>query len=179
MKKTIQSILAVFVLLLPMQAIANDIKPYVAAGLGAYAVGPGNGHDTNFGGYGLIGVDVTPNLGLEVRVGKSAEGANLSGKFGTDYFVSYMARPQVQFEEVNLYGLVGASTINSWYTPTAGIKTNKVKTSFSIGAGIEYMFAKDYLIGIEAVAMDFKDRAGITPFDGSFVGAVNVTFRVY
>ena len=179
MKKAIQSIAAVFLLLLPMQAAADDIDLYVAAGLGAYAVGPGNGVDTNFGGYGLIGVDVMPNLGLEVRVGKSAEGSNLSGKFGTDYFVSYMARPHVHFGEVNLYGLVGASTINAWYTPTAGTKTNKVKTSFSIGAGIEYMFAKDYLIGIEAVAMDFKNRAGVTPYDGSFVGAVNVTLRVY
>lgn len=168
-------------LLLPAQAAANDldIRPYVSGGLGAYTLGPGTGDDTVFGGYGAVGAEVMPNLALEVRIGATANGSNAINTFGTDWFVSYLAKPQIQvMPEINLYGLIGASTIRSWRTPTGGTKVSSTKTSFSFGGGIEYMLNDDFSIGIEAMALDIQDKTGRTPYDGNYIAAGSGTVRI-
>lgn len=167
--------------LLPVQTLANDldIRPYVSGGLGAYVLGPGSGSDTVFGGYGAVGADVMPNLALEIRMGATANGSNAGSTFGTDWFVSYLAKPQLQIaHEVNIYGLIGASTIRSWRTPTGGTKLSATKTSFSFGGGIEYMLNDDFSIGIEGMVLDSQDKSNRTPYDGNYIAAGVGTIRI-
>ena len=182
MKHVCRSVFVFFaLLLLPMQAAANelDIRPYVSGGLGAYVLGPGNGEDTVFGGYGAIGAELMSNLALEVRVGATANGSNAAGTFGTDWFISYLVKPQLAFTpEINLYALIGASTIKSWRTPTGGAKVSATKTSFSFGGGIEYILQDDFSIGVEGLVLDSQDKTNRNPYDGNYIAAGVVTMRV-
>ena len=181
MKYMIRTIPVFLTLLLSGQVMANDldIRPYVSGGLGAYVLAPGSGDDTVFGGYGAVGADVMPNLALEIRIGATANGKNASSTFGTDWFVSYLAKPQIEvMPDVNVYGLIGASTIRSWRTPTGGTKVSATKTSFSFGGGLEYMLNDDFSIGIEAIALDVQDKSGRTPYDGNYIAAGSGTIRI-
>lgn len=168
-------------LLWPAQAAATDldIRPYVSGGLGGYVLGPGSGDDTVFGGYGALGAELMPYLALEIRLGTTQNGNSAGSSFGTDWFVSYLARPQVKVSrEINIYGLLGASTIKSWRTPTGGVKATKTRTSFSFGGGLEYLFNNDLSIGIEAMALDSQDKSNRVPYDGNYMAAGSGTIRL-
>jgi opacity protein-like surface antigen len=185
MKKSIKFTFALLAfLLLPMQATAEgipelNIKPYVGGGAGAYLIGNGTGEDWVFGGYGLVGAELIEYLALEVRFGSTAEGENPNSKFGTDYFISYLAKPQLRMHrDVYLYGLVGASTIKSWSTPTGGTKVTKTNTSFSIGGGIEYLINDNISIGAEGLFMETEDKTGKAVYEGNYMGSATATVQI-
>jgi opacity protein-like surface antigen len=185
MKRNIKSIIILLAfLLLPMQATAYDIpelniKPYVGGGAGAYVIANGGGEDWVFGGYGLVGAELIEYLALEARFGSTTDGENPGSKFGTDFFISYLAKPQLRMRrDVYLYGLVGASTIKSWSTPSGGTKVTKTNTSFTIGGGIEYLIIDNISIGAEGLFMEIEDKTGKTVYDGNYMGSVSATVRV-
>jgi len=182
MNKIIKSTLASLVLLLPSMAIADEITPYVGAGIGSYVIANGGGEDWVFGGYGSIGAEVLPNLALEFRVGSTTNGTNVNSTFGTDWFVSYLAKPQVKLNDMqlNLYGLIGASTIKSFTQAKVGpvVKLSSTTTAFSFGGGLEGYMDKNTTISLEGTILDLRKDRGKTPYKGNFVGSVTGSVRI-
>lgn len=184
MKKIVARLaLVAFAFLIPATASANDmnIKPYVGGGIGTYILGPGTGEDWVFGGYASIGAEVMPNLAFEVRGGTTSNGKKGVRTFGTDYFFSYLAKPQFMLEGtgINVYGLLGASTIKSWYkTTAAAAKVTKTVTSFSFGGGVEYSVSDTVRLGVEGLIMDSQDKSNRVPYNGNYVGSGVATVRL-
>lgn len=186
MNKFLKSILVfISLLLLPSISAAQDpyFKPYVGGGLGGFVISNGLGENWVFGGYASMGAEVLPFLALEGRVGGAADASNVSSTFGIDYFVAGYAKPQFKIEEakINIYGLLGLSSVKSWSQLTGATKLSKSIRSFSYGGGIEYVATDNLMLGVEGVILDGEDRSGTTAtwngnYAGSVVGTVRMTF---
>lgn len=166
-------------------------EPYLGAGLGGFALNDGNGTNFVFGGYGALGAKVADYLGFEVRVGSAGGKTKLDSTLGTTvnnqvgWFVSYLARPQVVLAQgLRMYGLLGATTLNSSITATGSAKVSKTNTDFSYGAGLEYSPNDNNLyIGVEwAKYASSKDHASLstTTYSGmdmqGYIATLNYTF---
>lgn len=177
----------------PHLATAQEFmfEPYVGGGVGGFALNDGNGTNFVFGGYGTIGAKVADYLGIEVRVGSAGSKSKLDSTLGTTvnnqvgWFVSYFARPQVVLAEgLRMYGLLGATTLNSSITATGSAKVSKTNTDFSYGVGLEYSpNDNDLYIGVEwAKYASSRDHASLstTTYSGmdmqGYVATLNYTF---
>lgn len=178
MNKMVKSVfIALAMLVLSASATAQDFRPYVGSGLGGFIISNGSGPSWVLGGYGSIGIDINDYIAAEFRGGKTATGSNNSGKFGIDWFFSYLLKPQIKLKDykVNFYGLLGASTIKSWSNAS-----RKTVTAFSFGAGIEAYATDNIILGIEGMLIDSKDktRAAGEPYNGNQIGSAIATVRM-
>ncbi|MES0372537.1 MAG: outer membrane beta-barrel protein, partial [Mariprofundaceae bacterium] len=108
-------------------AHAGDIKPYVGAGIGMFTADFNNGFKAKnaVGFYINGGADFNDFIGAELRVGtigsKKISNAEGGGKIKTDYFISYLAKPQFHFTpEASIYALAGATTVKMTGSSTFG-----------------------------------------------------------
>lgn len=162
-------------MLFSSSASAQDFRPYVGSGLGAYVIANGSGPSTVFGGYGSIGVDINDYIAVEFRGGKTANGSNKSGTFGIDWFFSYLAKPQIKLDayKINFYGLLGASTIKSWFNAS-----RKTVTAFSFGGGVEVYATENIILGVEGMLLDSQNKSGRVPYNGNQIGSVVGTAHI-
>jgi len=174
MKKIITA--AMFTLLaLPSVASADDIKPYVELGIGAYSLDFGGsvGSKTAFGGYGAVGVDFEKYFGAELRLGTSSNtswssnGANAESSL--DYIFSYLAKVQAPVSDsFHVYGLLGGSTgqvtstlSNGTFTSTGTNSLVTKATSFTFGGGFDVQVINNLSVGAEYMHY-YKDVNGFT-----------------
>jgi len=155
----------------------ENVRPYVGGGIGTYLMGNGSGAENVAGGYGMLGLEISPNFALELRAGQNLRATGANGKnFDTSRFVSYLVRPQMKLGDFNVFGLIGASKIKSWSADSPPHNVNKF--SFSVGAGVEVNAYKNIMIGVEALILDGRDRAVAVPFTGNFLATLGATGRI-
>jgi len=196
MKLTRITVLAFSALLFAVPAQAQDFmfKPYVGGGIGAYELDYGNGTDFVVGGYGALGADLHEFLAVEVRGGSAGNKTkndittnlpNGNVKAQVSWFVSYLAKPRVEVADgFRIYGLIGASTVNSSITPAGAVEREKTDTDLSFGGGAEYQITDNFTVGAEWLRLTTsKDTAVITATSGyngmdinSIVGTLRVDF---
>ncbi|HKJ84216.1 MAG TPA: porin family protein [Mariprofundaceae bacterium] len=140
---------------------AQEFKPYAGAGIGAFGLeykdATVSQKNTVFGGYGKLGADFNPYLGVELRIGTTGSGSNTyataptSRKLSNDYYFSYLAKLQYPATpDFNLYALVGGTTAKfKLTTPTAS--SSATKTGVSYGAGFDYRVDDQVSAGLEWV----------------------------
>lgn len=202
MLRAICLMVGLLVVALPAQAI--DFKPYAGAGAGVFIIDAGVGAENAFGGFGILGADLHENYGIEFRVGTTGDTGKtvivpITGPGGitnrvgpiilptptaatirVDWFVSYLLKLQYPVNDVfNLYGLVGATTMNSKLNfPSLGRTGHTTKTSFSFGGGIDYGLGNQWSVGLDA--MVYANDANTNPgalFEGLDVWGVTATAK--
>jgi len=198
MKLTIRyTIFLIAMVFFVMPAKAQDFnmgfKPYVGGGLGAFELDYGNGKDFVFGGYGALGAELNDYLALEFRIGaagsstKNDTGTSITGnvKQQVNWFTSYLAKPQIEVADgLDIYALLGASTVRSEITPAAATGRRNTTTGFSFGGGLEYNFQDQFAIGAEWMRYSSqKDTGAIGATSGykglnmnGFVGTLKANF---
>ncbi|MBL4775581.1 MAG: outer membrane beta-barrel protein [Mariprofundus sp.] len=177
MNNIIKFTMITLALALPCSASAGDIKPYIGSGIGTYIIGNGTAGNGDYvvGGYASIGLEISPYLAYELRAGTTAQANNSISSFGTDFFVSYLIKPQYMLQGFNVYALLGASTIKSWSQDIGKTKITKTNTSFSFGGGVETSVTDQFTLGVEAMILD--NRRGFNPYSGNFTGAATGNLR--
>jgi len=198
-------------LALPTVTNAADMKPYVGIGVGLFAiglnindplVGSATQRNSTWGSFIKAGVDVNDYFGGELRIGTTGKpstdwgpglpvgsgfittvSSNVSTK--VDYFISYLGKIQYPASDsYKIYGLLGGTTAKySTSLSLAGLNvdSNKTKTGFTYGAGMEVNLNDSTSIGIEWVEYWTNvtiDNIGGTQ-EGSFRGlstTLNMTF---
>lgn len=182
-------ILAGGLLLVPGQILAEgfdlDVKPYLGGGVGAFNLDAGLGSDTAFGGFGTVGANLNEYFALEVRIGASSDATVtvpvgfglLTTTSSIDWFVSYFAKPQFLLTgDLNIYGLVGATTLKTSFT-TLAVQLTNTSTGFSFGGGLEYQLTDQLYIGGEWVRYA-TDADLLSPtFPGLDVWGASATIR--
>ena len=164
-------------LALPCSASADDIKPYIGGGIGTYIIANGTtgGGSYVVGGYASIGLEISPYLAYELRAGSTDQANNSISSFGTDFFVSYLLKPQFMLQNFNVYALLGASTIRSWSQNTGQNKITQTNTSFSFGGGVETSVTDQFTLGVEAMILD--NTRSFNPYNGNFTAAATGNLR--
>jgi opacity protein-like surface antigen len=167
------------------------LNPYFGVGLGGFELDYGNGKDFVFGGYGTFGLILVENLAAEIRLGTTSSSSNLDPVLGktvdksVNWFVSYVAKPQFEISPgLRIYGLLGATTIQTAITPLGSVERSSTDTSFSFGVGAEYAIQDQLYIGAEWMRYSSnKDRVAVTPAGGfngmdvnGFVGTLRYEF---
>ncbi|WP_018295274.1 outer membrane protein [Mariprofundus ferrooxydans] len=152
---------------------AQEVKVYAALGAGAYTLkysesGPARAFSTKKtalpAGILRLGVDYG-YLGAEIRVGvvKAGSGTYGAGTLGSaspfnlklqaSPFISYLAKFQYPVSKsFNTYLLLGGTAAKLRITPTATglfLNSNKTKTGFTYGIGVEYKPRPLFAVGLE------------------------------
>ncbi|MFQ5345819.1 MAG: porin family protein [Mariprofundus sp.] len=181
-------------------AQAQDIKPYVGVGAGAFGLEytePGfNQKSTTFGGFVKLGVDVNEYVGAELRLATTSKGSKsypagtLGGIVPFDFsltgqsMISYLAKLQFPVaQDFRVYGLIGGTTgklKRELSVPVGGrlINDSATKTGFSYGFGGEYFVADHVSVGGEWIQYwtDVNLGTGITGRLWSATGSLNYHF---
>lgn len=134
-------------------AQAKDMEYYGGVGVGGFNVkstitGLGSQSGMATGVFAYLGSDINDYIGAELRFGGTT-GAPVWGlHYKLNYFLSYLAKPQVPLgESVSLYALVGGTTAN--LKTNGGLNTTK--TSFTFGGGAKLRVDENWSVAAEWV----------------------------
>lgn len=161
-----KKLMAIAAALLAMQAgsaNATEIKPFVGVGVGVFELDPGQNKQTTIGGYGVVGAKLHQYFSAEFRAGLTGphereEVGPLTETFKVDWFVSLLAKPQIEVvENVELYGLLGATSISTSITPlNSVVQTTVTNTALTFGLGGSYQLNDKLRFGAEWVRYSTK-----------------------
>jgi len=174
--------------LLAMQAntaVAAEIKPYVGVGVGLFELDPGQNKQSTFGGFAFVGADLHEYFAAELRVGGTGphereEVGPLTETFQVNWFASALAKPKIEIVDgLDLYGLVGVTSINSSITPLNSlIEQSVTKTAFTFGLGTQYHYNNKLSAGLEWVRYSTNADAttkNTAAYDGLDVNGFTLT----
>jgi len=140
---------ATLVMLLPLQAQAADIKPYLSVGLGLFELDPGLEKKTAFGGYAAVGSEFHELLDAEMRLGATNSNRSFNSS-KIDWMVALLAKPKMEIaRDVVIYGLVGTTILKASYTRFGAAKQSKTSMAFSFGFGGSYKLSDQVELGAE------------------------------
>ncbi len=168
-------------------AQATEIEPYAGIGLGLFEMDPGANKKSTFGGFGFAGANLHEYFAAELRAGATGSQQReelavvLSEEFKVNWFVSAFAKPKIEVSDgIELYGLLGVTTISSSHTPTGPvIQTTKSSTGLSYGVGGSYRFNDKFTVGMEWVRYSTDADAATkntTSYKGMDVNGFTTTF---
>jgi len=167
-------------------AQAIEIEPYAGVGLGVFEMDPGANKKAKVGGFVFAGANLHEYFATEFRVGLTGTeereelSLSLTEAFKVNWFVSAFAKPKIEIADgVELYALVGLTTINTSHTPTgSAIQTTTSSTGLSYGVGGSYHFNEKFTIGMEwaRYATDADATTKNTSFSGMDVNGFTTTF---
>jgi len=191
--------MAIGLMAFALPAQADDIQPYAGVGLGGVLIDAGLGSENAFSGYGILGMDLHENYGVELRFGTTGKTANslliprnilgqrelpitilvpTYARVSVDWFFSYLAKLQYPVNDAfRIYGVVGGTTMKTKFaflTTTVGATFN----TLSYGGGFDYGLGNQWRVGVDATI--YANKANTTPgtnFAGLDVWGVNGTIK--
>ena len=167
-------------------AQAIEIEPYAGIGLGVFEIDPGANKKTKIGGFVFAGANLHEYFATEFRVDLTGTeereelSLSLTESFKVNVFVSAFAKPKIEIADgIELYGLVGVTTISTSHTPTgSNARTSITNTGLSYGLGGSYRYNDKFTIGMEwaRYATDADAATKNTSFNGMDVNGFTTTF---
>lgn len=178
-------LIAAIAALLPLQAEAADVKPYLSAGVGLFELDPGQEKKSAFGGYVAGGAELHELLDAELRLGTTNANSvanNIGNKSKVDWMVSALAKPKIEIaRDIIIYGLVGATALKASYTRAGAAQQSKTGVAFSFGAGGSFVLSDQAELGAEWLRYSTKANVATknTNFGGLDVNGfvVNLNYR--
>jgi len=172
-------VLACALLLIVSSANARGVQAHVGQnyfGLSAmsmwYKDDPLSQSARMVGGMAKVGRDFNRYFSVEGQAGTTgSKSVNVSGTprdVQVDYFVSLLARGNLRFQSVTLYGLAGV-TYAKGSSGSSAIALDTSKTAFSYGAGIELYGNRTTAIDLEAMRYQHTSDYNIDAVSLGFV----------